>query len=68
VTVVWRHERFSGVATRCAAFAYARSCSALWTLLWFVARRALVVLGRHVGDRRLVGGWPWQAVWGRWVL
>jgi len=42
VTVVWRHERFSGVATRCAAFAYARSCSALWTLLWFVARRALV--------------------------
>jgi hypothetical protein len=28
----------------------------------------LNVLGRHVGDRRLVGGWPAQAVWGRRLL
>jgi pimeloyl-ACP methyl ester carboxylesterase len=28
----------------------------------------LAVPGRHVGDRRLMGGWLWQAVWGRRVL
>jgi DNA-binding SARP family transcriptional activator len=29
---------------------------------------ALDVLGRHVGDSRVIGAWPRQAVWGRRVL
>lgn len=31
----------------------------------YLADSALAVLGHEVGDTRLMGGWPSQAVWGR---